>query len=48
MYPVIVDLATKVMTVLLPFVSKGAEEFATKVGEATYEKAIALLSMLMP
>lgn len=44
--PAIIDLATKVMTVLLPFVSKGAEEFASKVGDAAYEKTAALLSML--
>jgi hypothetical protein len=46
MEPATVDLATKVMAVLLPFVSKGAEEFASKVGDATYEKAKALLSTL--
>ncbi len=34
----IVDLATKVLAILLPFVVKGAEEFAGKVGDATYEK----------
>lgn len=46
MDPAIVDLATKVVAVLLPFVSKGAEEFASKVGDAAYEKAKALLSTL--
>lgn len=46
MDPTIVDLAAKVMTVLLPFMSKGAEEFANKVGDAAYEKAAALLSTL--
>ena len=46
MDPVIIDLATKVMAVLLPFVSKGAEEIASKVGEAAYEKAASLLSTL--
>ncbi len=42
----IVDLATKVVAVLLPFVSKGAEEFATKLGDTAYEKAKTLLSTL--
>ena len=42
----IIDLSTKVMAVLLPFITKGAEEFATKVGDAAYEKAKALLSTL--
>jgi len=46
MDPAIVDLATKVVAVLLPFVSKGAEEFATKVGDTAYEKAKKLLSTL--
>jgi hypothetical protein len=46
MDPAIVDLATKAMAVLLPFVSKGAEEFATKVGDAAYEKARTLLTTL--
>ena len=46
MDPAIVDLATKVVAVLLPFVSKGAEEFATKVGDTAYEKAKNLLSTL--
>ena len=34
------------MAVLLPFVTKGAEEFATKVGDAAYERAKTLLSTL--
>src|SRR5437588_12416145 len=46
MDPAIVDLATKVVAVLLPFVSKGAEEFSSKVGDAAYEKAKKLLSTL--
>ncbi len=46
MDPTIVDLTTKVMAVLLPFVSKGVEEFATKAGDAAYEKAKALLTTL--
>lgn len=46
MDPAIVDLATKAMAVLLPFVSKGAEEFASKVGDAAYEKAKTLLATL--
>jgi SOS response regulatory protein OraA/RecX len=43
MDPAIIDLTTKVMTILLPLVSKGAEEFAGKVGDAAYEKAKSLL-----
>jgi DNA helicase HerA-like ATPase len=46
MDPAVIDLTTKVMVVLLPFVSKGAEEFASKVGDATYEKAKTLLTTL--
>lgn len=46
MDPAIVDLATKVVAILLPFVSKGAEEFASKVGDAAYEKAKSLLGTL--
>src|SRR6266702_483262 len=46
MDPAIVDLATKVVAVLLPFVSKGAEEFASKIGDAAYEKAKNLLATL--
>src|SRR5437764_1171906 len=46
MDPTIVDLATKVVAVLLPFVSKGVEEFASKVGDSAYEKAKTLLTTL--
>jgi hypothetical protein len=46
MDPAIIDLTTKAVAILLPFVSKGAEEFASKVGDAAYEKAKALLSTL--
>lgn len=46
MDPTIIDVSTKVMAVLLPFVTKGAEEFATKVGDAAYERAKTLLSTL--
>lgn len=46
MDPAIIDLSTKVMAVLLPFVTKGAEEFAAKVGDAAYEKAKNLLATL--
>src|SRR6266566_7848506 len=46
MDPAILDLATKAVAVLLPFVTKGAEEFASKVGDAAYEKAKTLLSTL--
>jgi hypothetical protein len=42
----IADLAAKTVAALLPLVSKGAEEFATKIGDAAYEKARALLSAL--
>ena len=46
MDPAIIDISTKVMAVLLPFVAKGAEEFASKVGDAAYEKAKTLLTVL--
>jgi len=46
MDPTVVDLATKTVAILLPFVSKGAEEFASKVGDAAYEKAKNLLATL--
>lgn len=46
MDPAIIDISTKVMAVLLPFVSKGAEEFASKVGDAAYEKAKTLFTVL--
>jgi hypothetical protein len=46
MDPAMIDLATKVMAVLLPFVSKSAEEFATQVGDSAYDKAKALLSTI--
>jgi hypothetical protein len=46
MDPAIIDISTKVLAVLLPFVTKGAEEFASKVGDAAYEKAKALLTVL--
>lgn len=41
-----IALAMNVVNVLLPYVSKGAEEFASKVGDAAYEKARMLLSTL--
>jgi hypothetical protein len=46
MDPAIVDLATKVVAIVLPFVSKGADELATRVGDAAYEKAKALFATL--
>jgi hypothetical protein len=46
MDPAIIDLSTKVMAILLPFLTKGAEEFASKVGDAAYEKAKTLLTVL--
>lgn len=46
MDPTVIDLTTKVMAILLPFVSKGAEEFASKVGDAAFEKAKSILSTL--
>src|SRR5260370_5170752 len=46
MDPVMMDLATNVMAVLVDFVSKSAEEFATQVGDAAYEKAKELLSII--
>lgn len=45
MDPAIIDISTKVMAVLLPFVTKGTEEFASKVGDAAYEKAKTLLTV---
>jgi hypothetical protein len=46
MDPAIAALVTNVITVLAPFVAKGAEEFSSKVGGAAYEKAKAILSTL--
>lgn len=46
MDPAIIDISTKVMAVLIPFVSKGADEFASKVGDVAYEKAKTLLTAL--
>jgi hypothetical protein len=46
MDPAMIGLATKALAVLLPFVSKSAEEFATQVGDAAYDKAKALLSTI--
>ncbi len=46
MDPAVMILATNVITVLAPFVAKSAEEFASKAGEAAYEKAKAILSTL--
>ncbi len=39
-------LVTNVMTVLIPYVTKGAEEFARLLGEATYNKAKNLFDIL--
>ncbi len=46
MDPAIVDLTARVMGVLLPLVSKSAEEVASKVGDAAFEKMKALLATL--
>jgi hypothetical protein len=46
MDPVTANLATSVMTVLIPYAAKGAEEFAKSVGKDAYEKAKSLLSIL--
>jgi vacuolar-type H+-ATPase subunit I/STV1 len=39
-------LVTSVMAVLMPYVAKGAEEFARVAGEAAYNKAKSLLDTL--
>ena len=39
-------LVTNVMTILMPYVVKGAEEFAKLVGEAAYHKAKRLFETL--
>jgi hypothetical protein len=39
-------LVTNVMTILMPYVVKGAEEFAKLVGEAAYNKARHLFEVL--
>jgi hypothetical protein len=46
MDPITIAIATQVMNVLLPYVSKGAEEFASKVGDAAFNKVSALLSLI--
>ena len=46
MDPAITNLATSVMSVLLPYVSKGAEEFARFAGEAAFKKAKSLIDTL--
>jgi hypothetical protein len=46
MDPISIALASQVISVLLPFVSKAAEEFASKVGDAAFDKANALLSTI--
>ena len=42
----IATLATTVMGVLLPYVTRGAKEFATIAGDAAFEKAKALMETL--
>ena len=39
MDPAITNLVSSVMTVLMPYVAKGAEEFARLAGKAAYSKA---------
>jgi hypothetical protein len=46
MDPIITSLVTNVITVLSPFVAKGAEEFAKAAGKGAYEKAKNLLTTL--
>lgn len=46
MDPAIADLVTNVMAVLMPYVTKGAEEFTRAAGQAAYEKAKSLLATL--
>jgi SOS response regulatory protein OraA/RecX len=46
MDPIITSVVTGVMTVLLPYVTKGAEEFAKAAGKDGYEKAKNLLGAL--
>lgn len=46
MEPAIIDLTTRVMAVLLLFVTKGTEEFASKMGDATFEKVQTIFATL--
>jgi hypothetical protein len=46
MDPIITGLVTSVITVLTPYVKKGAGEFANAAGEVAYEKAKGLLATL--
>lgn len=43
---IIVNLATNVMAVLMPYMTKGAEEFVKIAGKDAYEKARSFLSTL--
>jgi hypothetical protein len=44
--PAIANLAVGVMTVLMPYVATGAQEFAKSAGKSAYEKAKCLLATL--
>ena len=46
MDPAIQQLATQIMVILIPFVSKSAEEFARSAGKDAYEKVKSLFSIL--
>jgi hypothetical protein len=46
MDPVTITLAANVMTVLMPYVAMGAQEFAKSAGKEAYEKAKSLLGTL--
>jgi hypothetical protein len=46
MDPTTAGLAASVMTVLIPYAAKGAEEFSKSVGKDAYEKVKSLLSIL--
>jgi hypothetical protein len=46
MDPITIALATQVISVLAPFVSNAANEFASKVGDAAFDKASAILAAI--
>ncbi|MGZ3626950.1 MAG: hypothetical protein ACXVDN_04665 [Ktedonobacteraceae bacterium] len=46
MDPITIALASQVISVLVPFVSKAADEFASKVGDAAFDKASAILGAI--
>lgn len=46
MDPIIVSLASNTMTILMPYVTAGAEEFTRAAGQAAFNKAKDLLNFL--